>query len=398
MTDERPYERSHPWISFCAGLERATPRLWSLLGQVAARCEQVARAVLPPAAAAEMHKLYLIKGARATTAIEGNTLTEEQVRRRLDGQLELPISQEYLGQEVDNVLRACEGIFRRIAAGEPPRLTPDWIREANRLVLAGLEEHLEEGVVPGDVPRFSVGVGRYSGAPREDCHLLLERLCEWMEENAVWPDLEEHLGSAVATAVLRAILAHLYIAWIHPFGDGNGRTARLTEFLILARAGVPSPATHLLSNHYNLTRAEYYRQLDRSSRANRGRGDALGFIVYSLQGFLDGLEEQCRYVEGVQSWLAWEHYVYWRFRLHPRSPAMNRRREVVLVLGRHAEPARKRDIPNLDPGLARLYSTRTTKTLTRDLNWLLANELLEKEADTYRAPVRMMQQFLPVRA
>ena len=345
-----------------------------------------------------MHKLYLVKGARATTAIEGNTLTETQVRGRLDGQLELPISQEYLGQEVDNVLRACEDIFRRIAAGEPPRLTPDWIREANRLVLAGLEGHLEEGVVPGEVPTFSVGVGRYSGAPREDCHLLLERLCEWMEENAVWPDLEEHLGGAVATAVLRAILAHLYIAWIHPFGDGNGRTARLTEFLILARAGVPSPATHLLSNHYNLTRAEYYRQLDRSSRANRGRGDALAFIVYSLQGFLDGLEEQCRYVEGVQSWLAWEHYVYWRFRLHPRSPAMNRRREVVLVLGRHAEPAKKRDIPDLDPGLARLYSTRTTKTLTRDLNWLLANELLEEHGSEYRAPVHTMQQFLPVRA
>ncbi|MXX78993.1 MAG: hypothetical protein F4Z33_08595 [Gemmatimonadales bacterium] len=116
MTDERPYERSHPWIRYRAGLERATPQLWSLLGQVAARCEQVARAVLPPAAAAEMHKLYLIKGARATTAIEGNTLTEEQVRDRLDGQLELPISQEYLGREVDNVLRACEDIFRRITA------------------------------------------------------------------------------------------------------------------------------------------------------------------------------------------------------------------------------------------------------------------------------------------
>ncbi|MCY3599769.1 MAG: Fic family protein [Gemmatimonadetes bacterium] len=398
MTDERPYERSHPWISFRARLERATPQLWPLLGQVAARCEQVARAVLPPAAAAEMHKLYLIKGARATTAIEGNTLTEEQVRDRLDGQLELPISQEYLGREVDNVLRACEDIFRRITAGEPPRLTPDWIREANRLVLAGLEEHLEEGVVPGEVPTFSVGVGRYSGAPREDCLFLLERLCEWLEEDVVWPDLEEHLDSAIAVAVLRAVLAHLYIAWIHPFGDGNGRAARLTEFLILARAGVPSPATHLLSNHYNLTRAEYYRQLDRSSRANAGRGDALGFVVYSLQGFLDGLEEQCRYVEGVQSWLAWEHYVYSTFGQRRRSPAMNRRREVVLVLGRHAEPARKRDIPDLAPGLARLYSTKTTKTLTRDLNWLLANNLLEEDGGEYRAPVHMMQQLLPVRA
>ena len=398
IVDERAYERSHPWISFRPGLARATPQLWSLLGQAAARCEQVARAVLPPAAAAEMHKLYLIKGARATTAIEGNTLTEEQVRDRLDGQLELPISQEYLGREVDNILRACEDIFGRVIAPEPIRLTPDWIREANRLVLAGLEEHLKEGVVPGDVPPFSVGVARYPGAPREDCRFLLERLCEWLEEDAVWPELQEHLGSAVAVALLRAIFAHLYIAWIHPFGDGNGRTARLAEFLILAGAGVPSPATHLLSNHYNLTRADYYRQLDRSSRANGGRGDALGVIVYSLQGFLDGLEEQCRYVEEVQSWLAWEHYVYWRFRLHPRSPAMNRRREVVLVLGRHAKPVRKREIPDLAPALARLYSTKTAKTLTRDLNWLLANELLEKEAASYRAPVHMMQQFLPVRA
>ncbi|MXX78992.1 MAG: Fic family protein [Gemmatimonadales bacterium] len=277
-------------------------------------------------------------------------------------------------------------------------MTPDWIREANRLVLAGLEEHLEEGVVPGEVPTFSVGVGRYSGAPREDCRFLLERLCEWLEDDAVWPDLEEHLGSAVGVAVLRAILAHLYIAWIHPFGDGNGRTARLTEFLILARAGVPSPATHLLSNHYNLTRAEYYRQLDRSSRARAGRGDALGFVVYSLRGFLDGLEEQSRYVEEVQSRLAWEHYVYWRFRLHRRSPAMHRRREVVLALGRHMEPVRKREIPDLAPALTRLYSTKTAKTLTRDLNWLLANELIEKEGDTYRAAVHMMQQFLPVRA
>ena len=395
---ERAHERSHPWISFRSDLGRAAPQLWSLLGQAATRCEQVARAVLPPAAAAEMHKLYLVKGVRATTAIEGNTLSEAQIRNRLEGQLELPISQEYLGREVDNILRACENIFEQIMAGEPLRLTPHWIREDNRLVLAGLEEHLEEGVIPGEVPTFSVGVARYSGAPREDCRLLLRRLCEWLEEDAAWQDLEEHLGSATATALLRAILAHLYIAWIHPFGDGNGRTARLAEFLILARAGVPSPATHLLSNYYNLTRAEYYRQLDRSSRANGGRGDTLGFIVYSLQGFLDGIEEQCRYVEGVQSTLAWEHYVYWRFRRHPRSPAMNRRREVVLVLGRHAEPVRKREVPDLDLSLTRRYSTKTPKTLTRDLNWLVANELLEKEADAYRAPVHTMQQFLPARA
>jgi Fic/DOC family len=41
--------------------------------------------------------------------------------------------------------------------------------------------------------------------------------------------------------LVKAILAHLYIAWIHPFGDGNGRAARLMELRILLEAGVPMP-------------------------------------------------------------------------------------------------------------------------------------------------------------
>ena len=49
----------------------------------------------------------------------------------------------------------------------------------------------------------------------------------------------------MAEGILKATLAHLYIAWIHPFGDGNGRTARLVEFMLLSRAGVPSPSAHL---------------------------------------------------------------------------------------------------------------------------------------------------------
>ena len=62
--------------------------------------------------------------------------------------------------------------------------------------------------------------------------------------------------------VIQAIVAHVYIAMIHPFGDGNGRTARLIEFYILLRAGLPDMASHILSNHYNDTRQEYYRRLD----------------------------------------------------------------------------------------------------------------------------------------
>ena len=397
MTNDREYRRTHPWISFRHHLERADPLHWSLLGEAAARCDHVAQAVLPPAGARELHQLYLIKGARATTAIEGNTLSEEQIAAQLEGQLELPLSREYLKHEVENVLTAVNDILADIVGGQPPVLTPDWIAGANRRLLAGLEEHLAEDVVPGEIPARPVGVMRYRGAPREDCAFLLGRLCRWLE-GSDWPVRPDRHEDRVASAILRAIFVHLYLAWIHPFGDGNGRTARLAEFMILAREGVPSPCAHLLSNHYNLTRAEYQRQLDRSSRANSGRGDPLGFLLYSLQGFVDGLREQSRYIAGVQLTLAWEHYVYGEFQRIPTSPAMRRRREVTLALGRVAAPVRKRAIPDLSPDLARRYAEKTSKTLARDMNWLVKHEFLERGEEGYRARVGSMRAFRPPRA
>ena len=397
MTNDREYRRTHPWITFRHHLERADPLHWSLLGEAAARCDHVAQAVLPPAGARELYRLYLIKGARATTAIEGNTLSEEQIAAQLEGRLELPPSREYLKQEVENVLEAVNDIFADIMRGEPPVLTPDWVAGANRRLLAGLEEHLEEDVVPGEIPARPVGVLRYRGAPRKDCAFLLDRLCGWLEGDA-WPVRPDRQEDRTASAILRAVFVHLYVAWIHPFGDGNGRTARLAEFMILAREGVPSPCAHLLSNHYNLTRAEYYRQLDRSSRANSGRGDPLGFLLYSLQGFVDGLREQSRFIAGVQLNLAWEHFVYGEFQRTPSSRAMRRRRQVTLALGRTGEPVRKRAIPDLSPDLARLYAEKTSKTLTRDMNWLVQRKFLERGEDGYRARVESMRAFQPPRA
>jgi Fic family protein len=46
----------------------------------------------------------------------------------------------------------------------------------------------------------------------------------------------------IVIGVIKSIIAHLYLAWIHPFGDGNGRTARLLEVRFLMEAGVPSAA------------------------------------------------------------------------------------------------------------------------------------------------------------
>lgn len=257
----RTYEKTHSWLKFQADLRELSPLTWIALGECQSKCEHIARVPLRPSTATELYKLFLAKGIAATTAIEGNTLTEEQVRKHLDGKLEVPPSLEYQKQEIDNVLTACNRILENLATGKDAPLSVAAIQEHNREVLANLK--LEEGVVPGEIRTYSVLAGKYRGAPAEDCEHLLRRLCNWLNG----PDFQPQKGMEIAFATLKAVLAHLYIAWIHPFGDGNGRTARLVEFEILIRSGVPAPSAQLLSNHYNQTRTEYYRQLDKASKS-----------------------------------------------------------------------------------------------------------------------------------
>ena len=246
-----------------------------LVGEAISKCEHLAGVPLMPETAKRLHLLYLAKGALATTAIEGNTLTEEEAIKRVEGKLELPASKEYLGQEIDKIVKACNGILAEIEAGKSIEISPARIQAFNRQVLEGLP--LRDEVSSGSIRTYAVGVANYRGAPAEDCEFLLARLCEWLtgSEWIAQPD------TPLATAILKAVVAHLYLAWIHPFGDGNGRTARLLEFQILIDAGVPTPAAHLMSNHYNQTRAEYYRQLERASQSG---GDIAPFLVYALQG------------------------------------------------------------------------------------------------------------------
>lgn len=93
---------------------------------------------------------------------------------------------------------------------------------------------------------------------------------------------------------------------IHPFGDGNGRTARLIEFTILLRAGLPDMASHILSNHYNDTRQEYYRRLDLCVRER----ELSGFVRYAVLGFRDGLKGVFDIVQANLLEMSWHKFIY----------------------------------------------------------------------------------------
>jgi Fic family protein len=389
----RAYERSHRWLTFNMDLaSRVEPATWMLLGEARSKCEHIAGVPMKPEVAARLLTVFMAKGIQGTTAIEGNTLSQEQVEALVEGKaVDVPPSKAYQVQEVENVLAALNSVvLPELVNGTLAALTPARICQFNALVLSGLK--LEEGVVPGVLREHSVGVMQYRGAPAEDCGYLLDRLCEWLAGPAF--DTSGQPGEmAVPIAILKAILAHLYVEWIHPFGDGNGRTGRLVEVQILATAGLPHVACHVLSNHYNQTRSEYYRQLDRASKSG---GDVIPFINYALRGLVDGLTEQLATVKKQQWDVAWHEHVYERFKSR-RGDADRRMRDLVLELSRREAPVPKGEISNLSPSLAVAYSRKTEKTLSRDLNALEEQGLIERDERGYRACKEIILAFLPVR-
>lgn len=245
---------------------------------------------------------------------------------------------------------------------------------------------LTESVSPGLIRDYDVGVGRYRGAPHEDCEYLLTKLCTWLNVEGLLPNEE----LKIASGVLKAIVAHLYLAWIHPFGDGNGRTARLVEFQLLLLSGVPTAAAHLLSNHYNLTRTEYYRQLDLASKSG---GDVIPFIQYALQGLGDGLDEQLQTIRAQQFHVFWMNHVHSSFR-QKVTPADLRRRQLVVDLSEETEPVPIVQLRYVSPKIAEAYAGKTDRTIRRDLNALERMNLIRRSFEGVEIKRELMSAFL----
>lgn len=360
-----------------------------MLGECKSKFEHIAGTPLRPDVARQLHHLYLAKGILGTTAIEGNTLSEEEVLKFLDGKLTLPPSREYMAQELKNIETGCNQVRDRLFSGTPMPVNAETLCALNAMVLGGLA--LDEGVQPGVIRKHRVGVSRYLAAPAEDCEFLLNRLGEWLDE----PQFSEPSSMHTELAIVKAVVAHLYLAWIHPFGDGNGRTARLVELQILLQAGAPTPAAHLLSNHYNQTRTEYYRQLDYASRSN---GNIVPFIKYAVRGLLDGLQEQLARIREYQRDLTWLSIVYAAFAGRDKE-ADKRKKHLVLDISEATEPVKITEAADVSKRCAAAYARRTKMTLKRDLAELLEMDLIVFDANgrTVTANKDRVDAFLPRR-
>jgi Fic family protein len=387
----RKYEETHPWIKFTPTLAEAPYTLWLLLGEAQAKCEYIAGTPVKPDDAEQLGNIYLAKGAHATTAIEGNTLTEEQVQAIIESRSKIPTSQKYLEQQVRNIIDAFNIVGNRILQGDVRAFSQELLSEYNRLVLKDLE--LEEGVVAGAIRRHEVWVGKvYRGAPPQDLEYLVDEFSKWLNKLDSLP-----AKNKTAMNIVFAVMAHLLIAWIHPFGDGNGRTARLIEFKILLQAGIPAIAVHLLSNHYNKTRDEYYRQLDYASKSG---GETFQFLAYALQGLVDGLNEQVAIIQDRQLRVLWRDHIY-RSLDDKSTPTATRLKNLVLDLSNNPDQwVDFDDLSSISTRLMKAYGDKTERTLYRDVEELEKRGFLKRNPENsrqFKPNIESLIAFIPRR-
>ncbi|WP_419949655.1 Fic family protein [Candidatus Palauibacter sp.] len=334
-------------------------------------------------------KVALVKGAMATTAIEGNTLTAEEVERVMAG-ARFPRSREYQATEVRNVLDAMNSLLNEVVEGQgDPPVTRRSLLRMHRMIGRNLGEHFD--AIPGRFRTDPRTVGLYRCPEHEDVEDLVDRLCAWLRDG--FPGAGEE--STLASALIQAIVAHVYLEWIHPFGDGNGRTGRLLEFYILLRAGHPDIASHVLSNFYNLTRPEYYRQLHLATQAR----SLTAFLDYAIEGFRDGLRETLATVQQSQLETAWRSFVHERFgRLtHRKTSVLKRRRNLMLAIPLEGSFTTE-EIALLDPRTARVYGALSARTLRRDLAVLIETNLLAQSDSRFFANVETLSARMARRA
>ena len=377
--------RKYPHLSFKRNWELTSTAMF-LLGQCQAFVRAISNAGILPQYYSELMNVSLTKGAQATTAIEGNSLSIQEVNQIRRGD-SLPPSKEYQEKEVRNIIEAYNKILDEVVHRKKLEIiTPEFLRKYHKIIGTDLGKYFD--AIPGQFRNDNRIVGTYRCPDHQDVEKLVMHYCDWMLK-----EFHYDKGQEFYESVIQAIVAHVYLEWIHPFGDGNGRSGRLIELYLLLRGGVPNIASHILSNYYNLTRPQYYAELKEATE----KKSLTSFIEYALLGFRDGLEQTLKTIQKSQLEITWQKFVYDQFSSQTmgQKDVFKRRRRLALEMPYDRWLTREELIFN-NPKVANNYRNVSDKTIDRDLRILIELDLIEynKITGKYRSKISQLKTLL----
>ena len=243
---------------------------------IAAAREVIERSHLVPKYESSLRRQAKLRNTHSSTAIEGNKLTYKQVEALAEGKDVIASDKDK--KEVLNYLKAFESLHSITKKGK--------IKIGDLLKIHALvsKNVMHDNKHCGVFRDRQVLVGRqifegsrirqeieYMPPKTKDVPQLVREFIDWLNADKTWK----------VNPVLLAGISHYEIARIHPFIDGNGRTARLFASLILYLSGFDHRRLFALDDFYDRDRQAYYAALKTAQEDNN---DITRWLEYFTTG------------------------------------------------------------------------------------------------------------------
>ena len=210
----------------------------------------------------KLRKANRIRTIQGSLAIEGNTLSTEQITAILNGKTVIAPPKEV--QEVRNAIKAYEAFQQWQPSQEVDLL------KAHQILMTGLIDEIGQ-YRHGGVGVMSGSRVVHMAPPANQVPRLMSDLLQWLKDSSEHP-------------LIQSSIFHYEFEFMHPFTDGNGRMGRLWQTLILSRWNPIFANIPVESLIYQNQKA-YYEAL----QASTDRTDSAPFIEFILQMILDAI-------------------------------------------------------------------------------------------------------------
>jgi Fic family protein len=261
---------------------KLTNLIVQMLTDIAESKAIIERAKILPQQEIKLRRQALVRMTHSSTAIEGNRLNINEVGALLSHKkIDAPQRDIY---EAQNYLKVLKYIERIVKAKQS-------IKES---VLFNIHKLVTNKTLPkeqcGRYRKSLVFVVRrrqgfpdeviYTGPEAKKVPELCKNLLNWITENE-----KKRINPIIVAGVV-----HQEIAAIHPFSDGNGRTARALATLILYKLGYDFRRLFALEDYYNHDRQSYYKAINIGENYEKRKTDFTPWLEYFVKGFKEEID------------------------------------------------------------------------------------------------------------
>lgn len=260
-----------------------SPSIAKNLMRIEAAKEKVVLLPVNPSVLVSLRETAKLYTTHYSTMIEGNRLDSGQVKKVLKSKGHFP-GRERDEREVKGYYAALMQLEQYAAQQHP--VTEKVIQTLHALVMSDGRTRVKPAPYRDEqnvIRDGGTGTIVYLPPKAKDVSSLMKSLVDWIKENNELP------------CPVVAAIAHYQFATIHPYYDGNGRTARLLTTFILHLGGYDLKGLYSLEEYYAKNLLGYYRAISVGPSHNyylgRAESDITGWIEYFIEGMAVAFEK-----------------------------------------------------------------------------------------------------------